>query len=72
MAISSWANDVFCGVEGPETSVETSKLIYHLNLRNFQVVRAEFSKWCLLNGRINFQVVKQRVDDQRLFMGEYE
>jgi GH24 family phage-related lysozyme (muramidase) len=67
-AIASWAEDVLHHrVQGPEIGVADSRLLYHVNHRNFQIAAAEFSKWCLVHGRPNPAMLKKRREEQALF-----
>jgi GH24 family phage-related lysozyme (muramidase) len=67
-AVISWAEDVLHHrVQGPETGLVDSRLVYHLNHRNFQIAAAEFSKWCLVCGRPSSTMLKKRREEQALF-----
>ena len=68
LALVCWAEDVKNrGAQGPEDSVESSELLYHLNRGNFQVAAAEFTKWCLVKGRLNNTKLASRRMEQLLF-----
>jgi GH24 family phage-related lysozyme (muramidase) len=55
------------GVQGPEANLQSSTLLRHLNQGNLQVARAEFVKWCLVNGRISARQLSNRQEDSRSF-----
>ena len=69
-ALISWAQDVTTGaVDGLEDGLGTTKLIYHINKREFHLAAAEFNKWCLVKGSINKAAQARRRQEAANFIG---
>ena len=58
------------GIGGPESSIEASRLLHHLNRGEYQIACAELGKWCRIDGRVSDHFMKKRRMDQALFLKE--
>jgi GH24 family phage-related lysozyme (muramidase) len=68
MALEQWAAAVLSGVGGPEKNLVSSKVIYALNMQQYQIAGAEMTKWIIVRGVADPLQLKFRLANQKLFM----
>lgn len=67
-ALVEWARDLLDGVvDCDEGDLSQTKLLQHLNAGEFQLAAAEFSKYCLVDGRIDQAALNRRNNEAHLF-----